>query len=111
MKTFITVLVVTCWSGQCLATMTLGKRDCGTWLDKNPILRNAAEDWLGGYMTGLNAMWDIKNGKPADPLKQLGSAKQAHLWMDNYCKEHPLQDVADGGLELLHELAAKARKQ
>lgn len=64
-----------------------------------------------GYLTGLNMMWDARRGTPGNPLNQLGSSKQAFLWMDNYCKANPLNSVADGGMDLILELAEKAKKR
>lgn len=63
-----------------------------------------------GYLSGLNMMWASKRLQPSDPLDQLSSAKQAYLWMDNYCKAKPLNNLSDGGLELFYELVEKARK-
>ena len=49
------------------------------------------------------------SGKPSNPLGQLKSAGQIYLWMDNYCKKYPLENVTAGALALLIELRKEER--
>lgn len=107
MKTkVIGILLLTCAS---LATgqTSFGNYDCGQWF-QGP---QAAKPWLLGYLTGINfavlANSSTKYdplGKKYDPLGNLNSADQAFLWMDNYCKAHPLETVGVGGWFLFQEL-------
>jgi hypothetical protein len=42
------------------------------------------------------------------PLGQLKNAQHFILWMDSYCKAHPLNNVSQGGVSLLTELSLSA---
>lgn len=55
-----------------------------------------------GFMSGLNVTADEKIYH--DTLNKLHSAEQAYLFMDKYCKQFPLKDVAEGGFQLFFEL-------
>ncbi|MDM0079215.1 hypothetical protein QTI17_01290 [Variovorax sp. J31P179] len=84
------------------AFTTFGSYDCGQWFTK----REVAKSWLLGLLSGLNFMVaDEKKGN--DPLSKLGSADQAFLWMDNYCRANPLKSVTDGGIDLYIEIQMK----
>ena len=78
---------------------TFGNRDCGRWF-KEP----AAKTWLMGYLSGVSAMSPAHFG---DPLGKLGSAEQAFLWIDNYCKTNPLSSIDRGAAALMFELKDK----
>lgn len=81
-----------------------GMPDCGEWINQ---ANNPKKGWLLGYMSGLNTLHDIENLKPESPLKNINSASQVFLWMDNYCKTNPLKTVGDGGWVLFKELRKK----
>jgi hypothetical protein len=95
----------------CLATQscfagknaTFGDPDCGRWVEEKTAPRKA---WLLGYLSGLN-LSGIEKG---DPLDKLASAEQAFAWMDNYCRQHPLNLLSEGGNALFAELIRKAQK-
>ena len=82
---------------------TYGEPDCGQWVSKK---REPDKAWLLGYLSGASA-WQTANSK-ADLLKQVGSAEQIFLWMDNYCKATPLGFLSDGATKLIVELIVKA---
>lgn len=83
-----------------------GDPDCGAWV-KNQTTRERA--WLMGKLTGMNHILVVlgNNNKKKDPLDELGSANQAFVWMDNYCRKNPLKSVGDGALDLFIELIDK----
>lgn len=83
---------------------TFGKPDCGQWKTDQKTL---TQIWLLGYLSGLNYMWSEMGEKPADPLSALGSADQAFAWMDNYCRDSPLETINTGAVALLRELAKR----
>jgi hypothetical protein len=56
-----------------------------------------------GYISGLN----IGDEKARNTLKNISSADQIFLWMDNYCKANPLKDVSYGAETLMEELRKK----
>ena len=85
-------------------TTSFGVPDCGEWVSKS---RPGSEIWLSGYLSGLNTMFNRRavKGAPAyDPLEELQTMNQAYIWMDNWCKEHPLNRVDEGASYLLLEL-------
>jgi len=77
-----------------------GGSDCGEWI-RTPS--EGKRQWLIGYMSGLSMMHYL-NRKDDDPLNKINSANQIFLWMDNFCKTHPLKNVRTGGQELFIEL-------
>lgn len=87
-------------------TTALALSDCGEWIQKPADHRKS---WLLGYLSGQNRMWRLmQKAKPAaDPLSEITSAQQAYLWMDKYCRENPLSDVADGADVLFLQLVLK----
>lgn len=107
-KTIITIVVsvVTFSSSGALAVTTFGGTDCGKWV-KQPT--ETRKTWLLGYLTGLNTMNFIDTKR--DVLNALNSADQAFLWMDNYCKENPLKNVSEGGLDLFLEIGSKGSRK
>ena len=75
------------------AVMIRGAADCGQWLDfrKDTASRtNGVEFWVMGYLSALSfstnkEFWESGNGL---------SAQQVMYWIDNYCRENPLSNVA-----------------
>ena len=80
-----------------------GTPDCGTWF--KPGLRQINISWLMGFLSGDNvAITATMRTLKSDPLEGLRSGEQAVLWMDNYCKAHPLSDVSQGAQALYNEV-------
>ncbi len=105
MKTSIRIIAA---AAICLATQssfahftTLGEPDCGQWLAEKTPTRRA---WVLGYVSGLNL-------SGIEKMNVLGatSAEQIYAWMDNYCRQNPLDDVTHGGNKLFFELLARAK--
>ncbi len=85
-------------------TTTFGDSDCGEWVSAPSAGKKA---WLLGYLTGLNEMHQLGNQQPPDPLDAMNSADQAYLWLDNYCKQNPLERVRSGARDLFAELVRR----
>jgi hypothetical protein len=83
----------------------IGEPDCGQWVSRK---REPDKAWLLGYLSGANS-WQVAT--KADLLKQIGSAEQIFLWMDNYCKANPLSFLGDGGNKLIVEIVLKTPAQ
>ena len=79
-----------------------GNVSCGRWVKdrkENRWLETANMFWVVGYITAYN------REKP-DVWQILGSTdvESVYLWMDKYCQENPLSDLADGMNVLTNEL-------
>lgn len=87
------------------ALSTVGDRSCGKWSARkqNPYTEASSEAWLMGYMTGLA----IASEK--DVLADTDGESMI-LWMDNYCRTHPLDLVGTGGATLFFELMGRKRQ-
>lgn len=72
---------------------------CGAWAAEQAKSNSLYYQkwWLIGFMSGLAL------GKDDDILE--GTDPQSiYLWMDNYCKANPLNDITYGGVDLYYEL-------
>ena len=75
-----------------------GSASCGSWVNEKSVTVNAAYQlWLMGYLSGFA----IGTGK--DILKGTDSQSIA-LWVNNFCKANPLQDMSDAAFQLANEL-------
>lgn len=92
-------LMIFCVFPATAQSVIFGGSDCGQWFKNKEI----SSTWLLGYLSGINAA--ISKGH--DPLEKLNSAEQAFLWMDNYCRNNPLQTVQIGANKLYKELHLK----
>lgn len=85
---------------------TIGVIDCGTWIKDRKSRQSAlAEIWVSGLLTGLNIM-RVAQGR-ADFLSSIKSTEQLYLWIDNHCRNNPMNDLAIAGLTLANELGKK----
>ena len=101
----LAAVVFAIWVPLTYGYTTFGKPDCGRWINQPDDLYKA---WLTGYLSGINT---VASGNSYDPLDQLSSAEQAYLWMDNYCRANPLNDVGAGAVKLYRELQSKTPKK
>ena len=78
-----------------------GTMDCGQWVESRSLNRSIAyEHYLIGLINGqaLGRQVEFWNagGIPV-------SLEQVHLWMDKYCKDHPLSNPIRGTYILFEE--------
>jgi hypothetical protein len=99
----------------CLLSMNLfaagvelkGSRSCSRWMEEKRLANGAHEmnkvpvlitrNWFLGYLSG-RADASGKNflkGTDSDSI---------FLWLDNYCRANPNQDLDTGGIDLAREL-------
>ena len=94
------------------AVVTIGDRSCGVWVDarRSEVINATASldslvvgAYLTGFMTGMavDSRDDILRGTDYDSIL---------LWMDKYCKAHPLEKISYGGIELFFELKSRMSK-
>lgn len=75
-----------------------GARSCGVYLGdraKNNLDETADEAWVAGYITAFDAF-------VPDTFNILGNTdlQSVMVWLDNYCKAHPLRNLADAMSDL-----------
>lgn len=100
-RSLILLLLACCLAQTAFGQNTIGEPNCGQWVSRK---REPDKAWLLGYLSGAS-LWQV--GTKANFLKQVGSAEQIYLWMDNYCKANPLGFLSEGGDNLIFELIAK----
>ncbi|MFT5717703.1 MAG: hypothetical protein ACI9T7_001899 [Oleiphilaceae bacterium] len=83
--------------------LLVGNGSCGQWVEtRKNSLSNQTEAWLAGYLTCL------VSGTGYDVLVSRDAASM-YLWMDKYCAENPLNQVALGANDLFSELKYKPK--
>jgi hypothetical protein len=100
--TCATFLLVMLASRDAMALATMGDRSCGTWATRKQDFTTdiSSTAWLTGFMTGMAV------GTSVDVLRDV-DGDSVLLWMDNYCKAHPLDKVATGAATLFIELRGR----
>lgn len=77
---------------------------CGTWVKERqtPSSTKALQlqAWLLGYLSGLAA----SGAYPRDVLRR-SNPDGATGWIDNYCREHPLEGLPYAALLLMIDIA------
>jgi hypothetical protein len=68
-----------------------GNWSCGVWLNARSVHRSQyMEGWVAGYLSAANWAAEIKGF--SDIL--IGTDDlSAYVWIDSWCKAHPLDDV------------------
>ena len=102
---FISLIAcLSCVAGNPEASQVRGYASCGEWTQQHTGSGTAStwvgaaqEKWILGYLSG----WAMSSDK--DFMRDVDTASVS-LWVTNYCRANPLNDVADAGLELGHEL-------
>jgi hypothetical protein len=97
---FATVISVA--AAEANAFVVIGNSDCGDWVSRRTT---ATETWVLGYLSGMYAVVDSRT---SDPLRSISSANQIYVWMDNYCRNNPLESVSSGARQLFLELQKRA---
>lgn len=83
------------------AVETRGAPSCGAWIKQKGTLQGSgSKGWLVGFLTGVavESDKDLLAGTESDSL---------FFWVDKYCQENPLNDLALAGWVLSVELRLK----
>lgn len=75
-----------------------GLVSCGAWLASTSAMRYGRGAWVLGYLSRA------AHAYPGDLLAPLDS-DAVTAWLDNYCRAHPLEDLAAAASTLEGELA------
>jgi hypothetical protein len=81
------------------ATTIAGTPSCGDWVSatqENQSSIRVDRSWLLGFLSGLAV------GQKKDFIRT--DNKSMFLWVDNYCRSNPLNNLADAGDSLANEL-------
>ena len=100
MLSFFTCL--SCAANEANAVTVLGRHTCGEWVlhhqaDSNSVEGVSEEGWLPGYLSGFAFASNKNFLSGADPLSLL-------LWVSNYCRDNPIDYLADAAAALAYEL-------
>ena len=88
-----------------------GRESCGRWTEvknvapptgqRSTTARLQFEQWLGGYLTAYSQWVEEGSGPVSD-----GDHDGAIAWIDTYCQENPLKNVAYAAKQLIHAVRA-----
>ena len=88
------------------AVLGQGNVSCSSWLENHrsdDVQRSARTAWILGYITAFNQYGskserDVTEGK---------STEEMTAWIDNYCKQHPVDNVYRASAALVDEFKQK----
>lgn len=86
-----------------IQTRYMGKVSCGTWpaeLDVTDVRKAVPLNFVLGIIVG-------KSFESNKSLMEHVDIPSVSLWMDNYCRDNPLDTIVTGALELSNELEAR----
>jgi len=87
-------------------TFGAGVKSCGDFVKSKGSMRNLYVQWILGFLTAMDVRDVVASGKDsAMPLE--ASVNAYELWMDNYCKGHALESVANAAINLYFEVKKK----
>ena len=101
----ISIVFVLFLSGTAMAAYThyfYFEMGCGDYISTSGSNRSQLNTGIAGFITGIN----YSKGRMTNAV----SAKSLYLWVENYCKENPLDRFADALSELDYELEGRAGK-
>jgi hypothetical protein len=92
----------------------VGSKSCGSWTQvrrAGGVMAGNYESWIAGFLSGSNSI--ISGELKVDILEQqtkLADAQDINVWIDNYCKSHPMVPIAEAANELGRELIRRAAR-
>jgi hypothetical protein len=95
LSALLTVLTVGLTTGHAEAAnynlIGSGNRSCGTWTAEERDQRYPIfGQWVLGFLSGIG----YEGAPSSNPLQGM-DAYGVFGWIDNYCREHPIDDIAD----------------
>jgi hypothetical protein len=96
------------FSTDCNALSIMGDISCGDWVDhhsaSSPDIQTVIQNnWVAGYLSGMAV------GLNADILDN-PSGKSLILWLNNYCRNNPLDNISTAASHLAIELKSRMLK-
>lgn len=108
--TSIAVTLAACaWAASATGTdvLTIGDGDCGTFIEdktKDGVRYSQWKAWLAGFYTAHNLTCDVTAA--CVPVKTPSTAAM-YLWVENYCRENPLDPVTAAMWIFVRELRGR----
>jgi hypothetical protein len=100
------IVLALAFSANSHAVSVRGAPSCGNWITERSSANKwygiANNYWLNGYLSSY------AKSTSQDILKNMDN-EAVKLWMDNYCKEHPLSEIDDGADLLIKQLMMKSK--
>jgi hypothetical protein len=79
-----------------------GGSSCGQWLaDREKPMHHVELNWVLGFVTASENFF----GELKLPMPRHTDANAITAWVDKYCRENPLKNIADASANLVIELA------
>jgi hypothetical protein len=86
----------------------VGGDSCAVWIDARAKRNTSSHgSWVLGYVSALN-LWNVI-GQRKDALKNT-DGPAIYLWIDNYCRANPLENIATAAGALARELNDRASR-
>jgi hypothetical protein len=110
---FVGATMTTLAINSAFAAMVIGEGldSCGTWVaERNDAYFGLKAQWVLGFLSGMNMRANVDGvATTSDPIKQL-DYQAALVWMDNYCKAHPIEKIGNAAAALMLELEHRQAK-
>lgn len=84
-----------------MITMGNGAETCAIWSAHSGYAREADKQWLAGFVTGLDFGVSIF---AQSLFRDEDDPERFVAFVDNYCREHPGDKVAQAAQALYHEM-------
>jgi hypothetical protein len=109
----ISLAIAACFAGSMAwadeyTMMGAGVRSCGEWFSDRQGKKAGAspkESWVLGYISAINSLYPAAQ-IPLDLLKGM-DAEGIFVWIDNYCRDHPLDLIGNAAASAVGALKAK----
>ncbi|MFC1776761.1 hypothetical protein ACFL3I_05380 [Pseudomonadota bacterium] len=85
-----------------------GGKSCGKYVSEKQegsVLHSISLNWVLGFITGVNVTQEVA-GRRAN-LGASFDTESIELWLENYCRANPLEDLVTATIDLSLELMKK----
>jgi len=96
-------------SRESTANYLVGVPSCGAWIKQRAADKEIYEaGWLAGFLSGISTSLGNQRVKGRDFLED-ADMDSISLWVDNYCRDNPLDNLSTAGDRLVRTLINKKR--
>ena len=87
------------------AVLGQGNVSCGSWLNdrKGEDAASSRIAWVLGYVTGFNQY----GSKPESDVSEGTTTEKMMVWIDNYCRNHPADNLYRASAAFVDEFRQK----